>query len=715
MKYTLIQQYSQEDCGAACLASVAKHHGRTLTLNRIRELIGTGRLGTTLLGLRRGANALGFNARSAVAAPGILSKLNHFPLPAILHWQGKHWVLLYGKRGQEFVIADPGVGVRYLTEDELIEDWVDRVMLLLEPDPVRFFAQDDEPIPGLEQIWMRLSPYRGILLEAMICAVVIGLLSLASPIFIQILTDDVLIRGDTRLLAGVLTAVVTLYLIRSALSFVAENLIANFAQRLELGFVMEFGQQILRLPLIYYETRRSGEVVSRLSDIAEVNQLVSDVVVSLPSSILIAVASFGLMVFYSWKLTLIGIFVAIAMTLSTFVFQPTLRQRTRRAMVLDTETQGVLVEVFKGALTLKSTNAAPQFWDELQGRFGRLANLVYGLTQISIINSTFSDVVADIGGAVMLGMGSLLVIRQELSIGQLLAFTTLNRNIVGLMGELVSYVDDWIRVQTANARLQEIVSATPETSIGEESNWVAIAPTADVTCTDLTFHYPGRVELLKDFSLTLPGGQVIGLIGRSGCGKSTIAKVIAGFYPVQSGNIRYGPYNLQDISIECVRQQVVLVPQETHFWSRSILDNFRLGDPNLPFEQIVQACQVTGADAFISQLPEKYRTTLGEFASNLSGGQKQRLAIARALVQDPSILILDESTSGLDPVSESELLDKLLWHRQDKTTLLISHRPQVINRATWLVFFENNQVKQQGSPADLRQIPGDHLNFLKEF
>ena len=715
MKYTLIQQYSQEDCGAACLASVAKHHGRTLTLNRIRELIGTGRLGTTLLGLRRGANALGFNARSAVAAPGILSKLNRLPLPAILHWQGKHWVLLYGQRGQEFVIADPGVGVRYLTEEELTEAWGDRVMLLLEPDPVRFFAQDDEPIPGLEQIWMRLSPYRGILLEAMICAVVIGLLSLASPIFIQILTDDVLIRGDTRLLAGVLTAVVTLYLIRSALTFVAENLIANFAQRLELGFVMEFGQQILRLPLIYYETRRSGEVVSRLSDIAEVNQLVSDVVVSLPSSILIAVASFGLMVFYSWKLTLIGIFVAIAMTLSTFVFQPTLRQRTRRAMVLDTETQGVLVEVFKGALTLKSTNAAPQFWDELQGRFGRLANLIYGLTQISIINSTFSDVVADIGGAVMLGMGSLLVIRQELSIGQLLAFTTLNRNIVGLMGELVSYVDDWIRVQTANARLQEIVSATPETSIGEPSNWVAIAPTADVTCTDLTFHYPGRVELLKDVSLTLPGGQVIGLIGRSGCGKSTIAKVIAGFYPVQSGNIRYGPYNLQDISIECVRQQVVLVPQDTHFWSRSILDNFRLGDPNLPFEQIVQACQITGADAFISQLPEKYRTTLGEFASNLSGGQKQRLAIARALVQDPSILILDESTSGLDPVSEAELLDKLLWHRQGKTTLLISHRPQVITRATWLVFFENNQVKQQGAPADLHQIAGDHLNFLKEF
>lgn len=713
MKYTLIQQYSREDCGAACLASVAKHHGRNVTLNHIRELIGTGRLGTTLLGLRRGATALGLNARSAVASTGILSQLSRLPLPAILHWQGKHWVLLYGKRGNQFVIADPAVGVRYLAEEELLDDWPDRVMLLLEPDPVHFFAQDDEPVPGLEQIWMRLTPYRGILLEAMVCAVVIGLLSLASPIFIQILTDDVLIRGDTRLLAGVLTAVVTLYVVRSALAFVAENLIANFAQRLELGFVMEFGQQILRLPLIYYETRRSGEVVSRLGDIAEVNRLVSEAVVSLPSSILIAVVSLGLMLVYSWKLTLVGVLVAIAMTLSTILFQPTLRQRTRRAMVLDTENQGVLVEVFKGALTLKTTNAAPQFWDELQGRFGRLANLVYGMTQIGIVNGTFSDLVADIGSAVLLGMGSLLVIRQELSIGQLLAFTTLNRNVVGLMAELVGYVDDWVRVQTANARLQEVVSATPEAPINHSQNWVAIAPDAPITCTDLTFHYPGRVELLKDLSLTLPGGEVIGLIGRSGCGKSTVAKVVAGLYPVQSGNIRYGPYNLQDLALECVRQQVVLVPQDAHFWSRSILENFRLGDPNLSFEDIVQACQITGADTFISQLPEKYQTILGEFGSNLSGGQRQRLAIARALVHNPSILILDESTSGLDPVSEAELLDKLLWHRRGKTTILISHRPKVIAQATWLIFLENGQVKASGSPADLRQQAGDHLDFLE--
>ncbi|WAL58763.1 peptidase domain-containing ABC transporter [Thermocoleostomius sinensis] len=713
MRYPLVLQHSEEDCGAACLASIAKHHGRTFLLSRIREAIGTGQLGTTLLGLRRGAESLGLFARSASASPKILDHLDRIPLPAIIHWRGKHWVVLYGKRGHRYVVADPAIGLRYLSEDELTDGWKDWVILLLEPDPSRFYAQSSDRVDGVAQFWTRVLPYRHILLEAVLCASLIGLLSLASPVFIQILTDDVLIQGDTRLLFGVVIAVVVMYLIRSGLSLVADNLIAHFAQRLELGFILEFGQQILRLPLTYYETRRSGEVVSRLRDIEEINRLVSEAVVSLPSSILIAFVSLGLMLFYSWKLALVALLVALVMTISTIGFQPILRQKTRQAMVLETENQGVLVETFKGALTLKTTTAGPQFWEELQSRFGRLANLMFRTTQIGIINSTFSSLVSDIGRAILLGLGSMLVINQELSIGQLLAFTTLNSNVVGLIDELVDYVDDWIRVQTASARLQEVITATPETQDDDRKPWATLPDDATITCANLNFHYPGRTELLQDFSLTLPGGQTIAIIGRSGCGKSTLAKVIAGLYSIQSGNIRIGMYNLDDLSIECVRQQIVLIPQEAHFWSRSIIENFRMGNPHLSFEEIVSACQITGADEFISRLPEKYQTILGEFGSNLSGGQRQRLAIARALSSQPPILILDESTSGLDPASEADLLDKLLWHRQGKTTILISHRPKVIRQADWIVFLEEGKLKLEGTQMDLQAQVGDHLDFLE--
>lgn len=712
MKYAIVLQHSQEDCGAACLASIAKHYGRNFSLNRAREAVGTGQLGTTLLGLRRGITAVGFHARSAVATSELVDRLQELPLPAILHWQGKHWVILYGRRRNAYVIADPAIGIRYLSEAEVMDGWTDRVILLVQPDPGRFYMQEENQQPGIGQWLLRVLPYWSILLEALACVTLIGLLSLVTPFFIQVLTDEILIQGDTQLLVGIVVAVIILYILRSGLSLVADILIANFAQRLELELVLEFGQHILQLPLTYYETRRSGEVVSRLRDIEKINRLVSQVIIRLPSSMLIAIASFGLMLVYSWKLAVVAGIGAITMMLSTIGFQPILQHKTRRAMVLETENQGILVETFKGALTLKTTAAAAQFWDELQSRFGRLAHLLFNTTKIAIYNSVFSNLVADMGSTVLLGFGGWLVIQQELSVGQLLAFTTLNRNITGLMDELVDLVDDWIRAQTANARLQEVVMTAPETQNQEHKPWVTLPDEVGIVCQAVHFHYPGRVEVLKDFSVEIPGGQVVALIGASGCGKSTLAKLISGLYFFQSGNIRLGNYNLQDLSLDCVRQQVVLVPQDAHFWSRSILENFRMGNPHLTFEQIVQACQLTGADDFISRLPEKYQTILGEFGATLSGGQRQRLAIARAIVNHPPLLILDESTAGLDPVGEAQLLDKLLWSRRGKTTILISHRPPVITQADWVIFLESGRLVRQGTLAQLQNTSGAHLDFL---
>ncbi|NWF62342.1 MAG: peptidase domain-containing ABC transporter [Fischerella sp.] len=716
MKYQVVLQHSQADCGAACIASISKYYGRTFTLNHTRELVGTGQLGTTLLGLRRGTEILGFNARSVRASVEILHRIKEVPLPAIIHWKGNHWVVLYAQRGRKYVIADPAVGIRYLSRQELMEGWTDGVMLLLEPDAIRFFTQpDDVEIrygTSVQRFLMRLVPYRGIISEAFLCALTIGLLSLASPFLIQILTDDVLIRGDIELLTAVVLAVVAMYVVRAGLALVEYNLIAHFAQRLEFGLILEFGQQIMRLPLTYYETRRSGEIVSRLRDIRQINRLVSHVVVSLPSQFFIAVVSFSLMLFYSWKLTLAAVVIAVTMTLSTVVFLPTLQQKTRSLLVLEAENQGVLVETFKGALTVKTTTAAPQFWEEFQSRFGRLANLTFGTTQIGIFNKVFSRLVSDVGGVTLLWLGSTLVIGKELSIGQLLAFNSLNRNVVSLITSLVEFIDDFTRVKTATQRLNEVIESTPEIQGDAKKPWAKIPDRADIICTDLNFYYPGRTELLEDFSLTIPGGKVIALIGKSGCGKSTLAKLIAGLYSPQSGNIRIGVYNLQDLCLDCLRQQVVLVPQDAHFWSRSIIENFRLGSPHLSFESIVRACQIAEADEFISRLPDKYQTVLGEFGANISGGQRQRLAIARAIVNDPSVLILDESTASLDPVSESLVLDRLLYHRQGTTTILISHRPRVINRADWIVLLENGKLKMQGSLEELLSLPGDHLDFL---
>jgi ATP-binding cassette, subfamily C, bacterial len=714
MKYTHVLQHSEEDCGAACLAAIAKYYGRSFTLNHIREAVGTGQLGTTLLGLKRGAETLGFNARPVKTSPELLNRMHEAPLPAIIHWKGNHWVVLHGKKGKKCVVADPAVGIRYISRKDLAEGWADWLMLLLEPDPIRFFAQQEDKIGGFWRFLKRIWIYRTILAQALPLNLVLGLLSLASPFLLQILTDDVLVRGDTKLLTTVAIAVVVMNFISSSLSWVQSNLIAHFAQRMQLGLVLEFGRQILRLPLSYYEARRSGEIVSRLRDIDQINQLVAQVVVSLPSQFFIAIVSFGFMIFYSWKLTVVALFVSVVMTLSTVIFQPTLQQKTRDVLVTEAENQGVLVETFKGALTLKTTTAAPQFWDEFQSRFGRLSNLTLRTIQIGIINNTFSSFVSSIGSIVLLWFGGNLVINpaEHLSIGQLLAFNSMNHNFLGLIGTVITFVDEFTRAKTATQRLTEVIDATPENEGDGRKPFAKIPGDADIICTNVNFHYAGRVELLEDFSLTIPGGKVIAIIGKSGCGKSTLAKLIAGLYQIQSGNIRIGIYNLNDLALDCLRQQVILVPQEAHFWSRSIIENFRMGAPYVTFEQIVRACQIADADDFISKLPDKYQTILGEFGANISGGQRQRLAIARAIVTDPPVLILDESTSGLDPVSEADVLNRLFYHRRGKTTILITHRPKVINRADWIVLLDQGKLKLQGSLEDLRSIPGDHLDFL---
>ncbi|HIK04926.1 MAG TPA: peptidase domain-containing ABC transporter [Trichormus sp. M33_DOE_039] len=714
MKYAHVVQHSQEDCGAACLAAIAKYYGRNFTLIRIREAVGTGQFGTTLLGLKRGAETLGFQARPVKTSPELLNQIHKATLPAIIHWQGKHWVVLYGKKGKKYIISDPAVGIRYLSPKDLVEGWTDWLMLLLEPNPELFFQGEDDKIAGFGRFFRRVWNFRGILAQALPLNLLLGILSLASPFLLQILTDDILVRGDTKLLTTMAIAVVVMNIISSSLSWVQSNLIAHFAQRLQLGLVLDFCRQILRLPLSYYEARRSGEVISRLRDINQINQLVAQVVISLPSRFFIASISLCLMIFYSWKLTALAMVMSVFMSISTIVFQPTLQQKTRELLVKDAEAQGILVETFKGALTLKTTTSSSQFLDELQNRFRHLTNLTLRTIQIGIINGTFSNFVSSIGSIILLWYGGNLVINpaENLSIGQLLAFNSMNGNFLGLIATIISFVDEFTTAKTAVQRLTEVIDTTPEDEGDTKKPFARLSSDADIICTNVNFHYAGRIDLLEDFTLKIPGGKVTALIGKSGCGKSTLAKLIAGLYSLQSGNIRIGLYNLEDLSLDCLRQQVILVPQDAHFWSRSIVENFRLGTPFVSFEQIVRACQIAGADEFIGKLPDKYQTILGEFGANISGGQRQRLAIARAIITEPPILILDESTGGLDPVSEAQVLDQLLSHRQGKTTILISHRPRVINRADWIVLLEQGRLKLQGSLADLQTKVGEHLDFL---
>jgi ABC-type bacteriocin/lantibiotic exporter with double-glycine peptidase domain len=690
MSYSVVLQHSEEDCGAACLATVARHFGYDHGLARSRDAVGTTAHGTTLLGLRRGAETLGITARAVRASDELLDHLDKAPLPGIIHWKGNHWAVLYGVKRSRYLVADPAVGLRRLTRRELEEGWTNRVILLLEPDSTRKLAAAERTGRRsrltLEKVWPGWSTVG----EVTAINLGVGLLALAFPVMTQLLTDDVLVRGDERLLVTVVLGVLALNLFQTGMRFAQSMLIGHFGQRLQLKLILEFGSTLLRLPMTYFENHRSGEVVSRLQDISRINALVSQVIFGLPSQCFVAMVSLLVMCLYSGSLTWVALLAFSGVLLLNAMFLPKLRQKLRSLIVEGTENQGFLVETFRGQLVLKTGNAVLQAWEEYQKNFGRITNLRWDAMKLGLYRDSATGLVTGLTALMILGLGGRLVIGGEMSIGQLIAFYGLSLNLFGFLSGLVQLTDDFIAAKVVMERLSGILDVSTEESADARKPWVTLAADEAITCDNLGFHHAGRTDVIRDLDHVFAGGRVTALVGPSGCGKTTLGKLVAGLYRHQCGNIRFGAYNQSDLPLDCLRQQVILVPQEPHFWSRSILENFRLADPSADFARIVAACRITGADRFISELPDKYQTVLGEFGANLSGGQKQRLALARGLIADPAVLILDEATDSLDPRSEAEIM----------TQLLNSRRADVIRRAEEVVVMNDGRIVWSGSSAE---------------
>jgi len=705
-----VRQYDEEDCGAACLATVCQSHGEPLPMPLVRHRVGTSAQGTTLLGLKRGAESLGFHARAAKADASLLHDLASLPLPMICHWQGCHWVVLHGWQGEQLLVADPACGIRLLTEEAFLAGWSNGVLLLLDPDPQRFPAVDSaqegwQAGKGLGAFLPYVLPFRPLLLQALGLNLATGVLALGMPLLMQILTDDVLVRGDSEMLRSLAIGILVLFLLRALLNLLQGLLVGHFGQKLQLQMVLHYGQHLLRLPLTYFESRRSGEVVSRLDDIQKLNQLIANLALGLPGQFCIALISLVWMAQYSSALTLaalLGYGLVIGCQLAVL---PSLHRRTQGLVVQSAENQGFLVELFRGQALLKTTQASPQAWQEFHRNQGRLARLSWGVGLLDLKASTATGFLGNVTSVMLLWYGSSFVLSQQLSIGQLLAFNGMGANVLAFLAALGGLSQELITSRVVMARLDDALQHPDETSLVRGQQRAVIPADADIQCSDLSFHHPGRCALIEHLELRIPGGLTTALIGESGCGKSTLSKLIAGLYPLQQGTIHYGPFSSRDLSLECLRQQVVLLPQDDTFLNRSIFENFVFAYPELSYEQVVKLCQLTLADDFIRDLPDGYGTVLGEFGANLSGGQRQRLALARALASDPPVLLLDESTSALDPVLEARVMDRLLAHRSGRTTILVSHRPSVILRADWIVYMENGAVRQQSHPGDLR----DHL------
>ncbi len=698
-----VRQLDEEDCGAACLATVALTHGARLSLAIIRDAIGTTADGTTLLGLRRGAESLGFHAQAARAPEDVLDHLQEIPLPVICHWRGHHWVVLHGLQGNHAIIADPALGLRELERADFLAGWHDRILLVLEPDPARLSDHQPSHELGLKVFRRFLLPFRPLLGQVILLNAVIGILGLAMPLLMQVLTDDVLMRGDRAILAGLSIGLMLLFVFRSLLNLLQGHLVSYFGNKLQLQMILHYGHRLLGLPITYFENHRSGEVVSRIGDIRHLNGLLSAVVLGLPSQLCVAIVSLVLMWVYSPWLTFVALLCYVLVLFCNLLFLPSQTRIARELLAKSADNQGLLVELFRGIGILKSSDAVSQAWQEYQRNYGSLARFSWRALRLDLHQETSTALLGSLAGVVLLWCGSGFVISQQLSIGQLLAFSGMGANVFAFLTAISSLTQEVLRADVVVKRLADVMERPAEAESHSGVHQVSLPPDTEIRCDSLGFHHPGRRLLLDQLTVQIPGGVATALVGESGCGKSTLTKLIAGIYTPQSGSIHYGPYSRSDLSLESLRTQVVLVPQDTTLFNRSIFDNFSFVHPGVSLEEVVAVCRLTLADDFIRELPDGYQTVVGEFATNLSGGQRQRLAIARALIGNPPILILDESTSALDPVLEQRLMDRLLPYRKGRTTIFISHRPSMILRADWMIFLEDGHVREQNCPDQLAQ------------
>jgi ATP-binding cassette subfamily C protein len=697
-----VRQESAEDCAAASLAIVARHYGRTIRVSRIRAAMGAGSAGTTLSAITAAAEQLGFTTRTIEAGSEFLDRLHEGILPAILHWKGYHFVVLFGKEGDRYLISDPGLGVRKVTRHELDDAWHGRLTILLKPHPLRFPLQKDDTANPLRSLFRALLPFRTLAALILLLSVALALAALAIPCLAGMLGDRILAhKGDASI-----SQIIMVLLALLAITYIIDRTQMGLAHRFELAFSgrlkSDFGARLLDLPISYHQSRGASLVRSRLDDTDRVSAMFTQMAWRLPFSALTACGSAMALAAISLPAMVLAVSLGLAGLGFILLLRPAVRQASYRLHSKTGETFFLLSQFFRGALTIKTLAAGSLLQRELSARLaaGSMKNRVEMGTVAAALS--IPALVTNLSLVLFLGFGTYLLGRSDLSLGGLITTTGFSFLFFIHVKMVAWFLIGFAEFRASVQSFEELLDAEPENVDDDQKEWVALPSRGDLVCEGIGFRYPGRPPLFKALALRFPGGKVSALIGPSGCGKTTLAHLLTRLQVPQEGLVRVGAMDLSALPLECLRSQINLVVQEAHFLNRTVMENLTLGKPQASAEEVVAGCRLAEAHDFVSALPQGYETMIGDFSAQLSAGEKQRLALARALIMDPLMLIIDEGTSSLDPPTEARILENLLHRREGKTTILISHRPTVIGRAEWIVLLEQGSIGFEGRLEEFR-------------
>ncbi|MBF2047340.1 MAG: peptidase domain-containing ABC transporter [Elainella sp. C42_A2020_010] len=708
-RYPWIEQQSSSDCGAACLAMISQYWGKRVPLHLLREQANVGRAGASLKSLAKAAELLGYHALPVRASLGRMAEQSN---PWIAHWEGTHYVVVYRVNRRRVIIADPALGRRSLSYEEFQSHWTGYALLL---EPTERLQATEFKQASLGRYLGALLPYRSIALQIVLFSVLIQIFSMVTPLFTQIILDQVVVQKSLTTLHVFAIGLLLFNLWVLCLGSVRQYLLSYFSNRLDLTLIGGFIHHTLMLPLRFFESRRVGDIITRVQENQKIQRFLIQQVVLAWLNLVTGFLYLGLMLYYNWKLTLLVLGLIPPIVILTLAATPFLRKISREIFKEVADQSSVLVEMITGIATVKSAAAEQELRWRWEDHLTRQINAQFRGQKFGIGLQFASGLINSIGSTALLWFGASLVIQDQLTIGQFVAFNMMIGYIISPVLALVGLWDELQEVLISVERLNDVFETKPEEST-ERPLLVLPDIAGEVQFEDVTFRYNEDEEqnVLQNLCFRVNPGETIAIVGRSGSGKSTLVKLLEGLYYPTRGKVVIDGHDIRHVSPQSLRSQMGVVPQECYLFSGTILENITLYRPEYTLEQAIEVAKLAEAHAFIQSLPLGYNTKVGERGSSLSGGQRQRIAIARALLGDPRILILDEATSALDTESERRFQRNLTQIRRGRTTFVIAHRLSTVRNADRILVLDRGVLVEQGTHDELMTAQGLYYHLAQQ-
>ncbi len=711
-----IQQLDPADCGAACLAMMVDHFGGSRSIASIRQLAGTDTNGTNLAGMIRAGESMGFETRALKGPPEALPSILKRPLIAHLRLrQGEetipHFVVIKSLKGNRVTIYDPAFGIVKQSIQEFERLWTGYVIVLAP-------REDYKPVCGKKGLFARflptLRPFTPLLVLVGIASMLLVACGIIGSFYFRYLIDEILPARSSLTLHAVSCGLLLMTALQVVLDAVRKKLLLFFALRLDNGIIYAYFHHVLGLPLSFFDSRMTGDVVSRLSQISEIREALSDAALTLVMDSLMVAIVGSVLFLQSMELFIVSVVSVPLVSLVIWIFARFFSSNYQQLMANSADVHASLVEVFSGMSTIKAFGAEDRVKTAFDEKQSKVIWSHYRLGSLEACQGGAIALINGWSGNLTYWLGSALILKDAMSLGQLISFSVLLGFFLGPLQRLVNLQPSLQRAFVAADRVGEFFDLQGEGE-GRRSRLPAPSMAGRIEFDQVRFRYGTRRPVLDGLTIQIPPGKQIAFVGPSGSGKSTLVKLLLKFYSPEEGQISVNGVNLQDIDTTSLRRKIGYVPQDVFLFSGTIAENIALGHPEVSFGCIMEASQRAGALEFINRQSARFDTILTERGGSLSGGERQRIALARALVGDPDLIVFDEATSNLDAIAERTILDTLKGLRElGKTIIVVAHRLPTIIDSDLIGVLVEGRIEELGRHAELLAMQGAYYSLWQE-